>query len=62
MSPDGKLIAACGKFGDIHLFTAKSKEWITLLKMNGTVNDLTFSNDSKRLYSYGGNFIYILVC
>jgi len=59
MSPDGKLIASCGKFGDIHLFTAKSKEWITTLKMNGAANALTFSNDGKRMYSFGGNFIEV---
>ncbi|XP_060839965.1 U3 small nucleolar RNA-associated protein 18 homolog [Rhopalosiphum padi] len=55
MSPDGKLIASCGKFGEIHLFTAKSKEWITTLKMNGAANSLTFTNDGKRMYSFGEN-------
>jgi len=54
MSPDGKLIASCGKYGEIHLFTAKSKEWITTLKMNGAANSLTFTNDGKRMYSFGG--------
>jgi len=54
MSPDGKLIASCGKFGEIHLFTAKSKEWITTLKMNGAANALTFTSDGKRMYSFGG--------
>lgn len=60
MSPDGKLIASCGKFGEIHLFTAKSKEWITTLKMNGSVNALTFNSNGKRMYSFGGNILYIL--
>lgn len=59
MSPDGKLIASCGKFGEIHLFTAKSKEWITTLKMNGAANALTFNSDGKRMYSFGGNIIFV---
>ncbi|XP_050521118.1 U3 small nucleolar RNA-associated protein 18 homolog isoform X2 [Daktulosphaira vitifoliae] len=53
MSPDGKIIASCGNFGDIHLFTSSSKEWITTLKMNGEVNALTFTSDGKRMYSFG---------
>jgi WD40 repeat protein len=60
MSPDGKLIASSGKYGEIHLFTAKSKEWITTLKMNGTVNALTFNSDGKRMYSFGGNILYVV--
>lgn len=55
MSPDGKLIVSCGNFGEIHLFTAKSKEWITTLKMNGVANALTFNSDAKKMYSFGGN-------
>ncbi|VVC33798.1 Hypothetical protein CINCED_3A002053 [Cinara cedri] len=53
MSPDGKLIAICGNFGEIHLFTAKSKEWITTLKMNGAVYALSFTSNGKRMYSFG---------
>lgn len=59
MSPDGKLIVSCGNFGEIHLFTAKSKEWITTLKMNGAVNALTFNSDAKKMYSFGGNYIRV---
>lgn len=62
MSPDGKLIASCGRFGEIHLFTAKSKEWITTLKMNGACNSLTFTSDGKKMYSFGGNYCIILNC
>lgn len=61
MSPDGKLIASCGKHGDIHLLTAKSKEWITTLKMNGGVNDLAFTSNGQRMYSFGGNFSYLIL-
>lgn len=60
MSPDGKLIASCGRFGAIHLFTATSKEWVTTLKMNGRANALTFSSDGRKMYSFGGNCINII--
>lgn len=53
LSPDGKLIAYQGQFGYIHLMSARSKEWITSLKMNGEVNALTFNPDGTRLYSHG---------
>lgn len=55
LSPDGKLIAFQGQFGYIHLMSARSKEWITSLKMNGNVHALTFNADGTRLYSHGGN-------
>lgn len=34
--------------------SARSKEWITSLKMNGEVHALTFNVDGTRLYSHGG--------
>lgn len=34
--------------------SARSKEWITSLKMNGEVDALTFNPDGTRLYSHGG--------
>ena len=54
LSPDGKLIAYQGRYGYIHLMSARSKEWITSLKMNGEVHALTFNADGTRLYSHGG--------
>ncbi|XP_057375284.1 U3 small nucleolar RNA-associated protein 18 homolog [Daphnia carinata] len=53
LSPDGKLIAYQGQYGYIHLMSARSKEWITSLKMNGEVNALTFNPDGTKLYSHG---------
>ncbi|KAI9553896.1 hypothetical protein GHT06_019166 [Daphnia sinensis] len=53
ISPDGKLIAYQGQFGYIHLMSARSKEWITSLKMNGEVNAVTFNPDGTKLYSHG---------
>lgn len=55
VSPDGKHIAVCGKHGNIHLLNARTKEWITDLKMNSLVADLTFNSDGSRMYSYGSN-------
>uniref|UniRef100_A0A069DUX3 U3 small nucleolar RNA-associated protein 18 homolog n=1 Tax=Panstrongylus megistus TaxID=65343 RepID=A0A069DUX3_9HEMI len=53
VSPDGKLIAVAGRFGQIHLLTAKSKEWIGNLSMNGNVEAITFDPDGSCLYSHG---------
>ena len=35
-------------------FFFQSKEWITTLKMNGSVNSLAFTNDGTKLFSHGG--------
>jgi len=60
VSPDGRLIAALGRFGHIHLITAQSKEWIGSLKMNADVKALSFNKDGSRLYSHGdGGEVYI---
>lgn len=60
MSPDGRLIAALGRFGHIHLITAQSKEWLGSLKMNGDVKAISFNKDGSRLYSHGdGGEVYV---
>ena len=62
VSPDGRIIAALGRFGHIHLITAQSKEWIGSLKMNADVKAISFNKDGSRLYSHGGNyFIFLLL-
>lgn len=53
VSPDGKYVVFMGKHGKMHLISSKSKEWITTLKMNGTVNSLAFTNDGTKLFSHG---------
>ncbi|XP_014247538.1 U3 small nucleolar RNA-associated protein 18 homolog [Cimex lectularius] len=53
VSPDGRLIAVAGRFGQIHLLTADSKEWISTLSMNGNVEAITFNSDGSKLYSHG---------
>ncbi|XKL63561.1 hypothetical protein PGB90_005925 [Kerria lacca] len=53
MSPDGKFIVICGKFGTMHLLSAKTKEWMGDLKMNSDVVDVSFNCDGSRMYSFG---------
>jgi len=53
VSPDGKFIVVCGKFGKIHLLTSTSKEWIGSLNMNGNVSSIAMTPDSSFLYSHG---------
>lgn len=53
VSPDGRVIAFQGKYGYIHLLTAKTKEWITSLKMSDFVRSLAFNKDGSKLYSHG---------
>ncbi|GFR10353.1 u3 small nucleolar RNA-associated protein 18 homolog [Trichonephila clavata] len=53
MSPDGKYIVIHGRWGNIYLMSAKSKEWIGSLKMNGDVLSITFNRDGTKMYSHG---------
>lgn len=55
MSPDGRFIAVYGRFGNIHLLSAQSKEWISTMKMNGEIYSLAFNNEGSRMYSHGDN-------
>lgn len=52
ISPDDKIIAACGKYGNIFLISVKTKELVGTLKVNGGVNDINFSSDGTQLYSH----------
>jgi len=53
MSPDGKYIVIHGRYGNIHLVTTKTKEWVGSLKMNGEVIAITFNKDGTKMYSHG---------
>ncbi|XP_054716390.1 LOW QUALITY PROTEIN: U3 small nucleolar RNA-associated protein 18 homolog [Uloborus diversus] len=53
ISPDGKFLAIHGRYGNIHLVTTKTKEWVGSLKMNGEVIAITFNKDGTRMYSHG---------
>ncbi|CAL7941189.1 unnamed protein product [Xylocopa violacea] len=60
ISPDGKLLALCGRLGEIFLLTASSKELVGTLKMNAKCRALSFMPDSKTLVTHGdSNEMYI---
>merc|ERR1712050_35930 len=42
-----------GKFGQMHLVSAKSKEWIDTLKMNGSVDSIAFNRSGDTMLSHG---------
>lgn len=54
VSPDGKFIAVCGRFGDIHILQARTKEWTGTLKMNSEVTAVCFNPSGSQLWSHGG--------
>nr|CAD7432978.1 unnamed protein product [Timema monikensis] len=53
MSPDGRVMVVCGRYGNIHILTARTREHIGTLKMNGEVTSVTFNADGSRMYSHG---------
>lgn len=53
LSPCGKYLAIGGRFGEIHLICAKSRESIQTLKQSGDVTAIAFSPDSTKLYGHG---------
>ncbi|XP_068983339.1 U3 small nucleolar RNA-associated protein 18 homolog [Bombus flavifrons] len=60
VSPDGKLLAVCGRAGEIFLLTSSSKELISMLKMNARCRALAFTPDSNTLITHGdSNEMYI---
>ena len=60
ISKCGKYLFICGQNGNIVVACAKTKQWITNLKMNENVKAVCCSNDSKYLLSVGQtNTVYI---
>lgn len=55
VSPDSNTIAFIGNEGYILLVSAKTKELIGTLKMNGTARSLAFSKGGQQLLSSGGD-------
>lgn len=52
VSPCKKYIALAGKWGEVHLLSAGSKELITTLKQNSEVTDLTFNTSGSLLFGH----------
>jgi WD40 repeat protein len=59
LSPDGRLLAVCGRFGKIHLLAVNTLEGVGLLKMNSEVSAIAFDNDGSHLFSHGGRVFYL---
>ncbi|XP_023341141.1 U3 small nucleolar RNA-associated protein 18 homolog isoform X2 [Eurytemora carolleeae] len=60
ISPDGKIIAFKGRFGSIHLVSARTKEYIRSIKMNDECQALKFSKSGAQLYTHGeGGEVYV---
>ncbi|XP_029176307.1 U3 small nucleolar RNA-associated protein 18 homolog [Nylanderia fulva] len=60
VSPDGSLIALCGRRDEIYLLHNSTKELISTLKMNSKCRTLTFTPDSKTLITHGnGSEMYV---
>ena len=60
VSPTNDLVAFHGRFGNIHLTSAKTRSKLFTLKMNDDLAALTFSPDGNYLYSHGvGGSVYI---
>ncbi|KAF3325314.1 U3 small nucleolar RNA-associated protein 18 [Carex littledalei] len=55
ISPDSKTIAFVGNEGYILLVSAKTKQLIGTLKMNGTVRSMAFAENGTQLLSSGGD-------
>ncbi|EFN70812.1 U3 small nucleolar RNA-associated protein 18-like protein [Camponotus floridanus] len=59
VSPDGSLIALCGRLGEIYLLHNSTKELISTLKMNSKCRTLIFSPDNRTLITHGGSEMYV---
>lgn len=55
LSPDGRHIVFFGQYGYMHLVSSNSKEYLTSLKMNGSVDAAVFSKDGNRMFSFGSD-------
>ena len=53
ISPDGRWVVFYGNDGNLIVVAAKTKAWVTNIKMNGAVRAAAFSPDGQRLLSSG---------
>ncbi|KAJ8942406.1 hypothetical protein NQ318_014453 [Aromia moschata] len=52
VSPDSQYIAATGKWGEVHILEAASKERISILKQNSEVTALAFNPSGNMLFGH----------
>uniref|UniRef100_A0A7G3B4W2 Putative u3 small nucleolar rna-associated protein 18 n=1 Tax=Lutzomyia longipalpis TaxID=7200 RepID=A0A7G3B4W2_LUTLO len=50
ISPDGELLAIAGRFGEIHVLSVRTREWIATLKQEHEVTAMAFAPDSRTLF------------
>ena len=60
VSPAGDIIAFHGRFGNIHIYSDRTRSKIFTLKMNDDITSCSFSSDGELLYSHGtGGEVYV---
>jgi len=60
VSPMGDIIAFHGRFGNIHIYSDRTRSKIFTLKMNDEITSCSFSSDGELLYSHGmGGEVYV---
>lgn len=53
VSPCGQYLAVVGRFGEVHLLHATTKELLCTMKQQTVATSFAFSNDSNLLFSHG---------
>ncbi|XP_011504992.1 PREDICTED: U3 small nucleolar RNA-associated protein 18 homolog [Ceratosolen solmsi marchali] len=53
VSPDGKLIAISGRFGEVYLLSSITKELIGMIQMNKKCQAFVFTPDSTKIITHG---------
>ncbi|CAK8686394.1 unnamed protein product [Clavelina lepadiformis] len=60
VSPDKKHLIFLSSFGKMHVVDSTTKELVSTLKMNGTVEDIAFLNDGQQMLSFGDDaMVYV---
>lgn len=55
LSPNGRLISICGRFGEIHLLDGNSKELVATVKQEHLCSSMAFSVDSSQLLAHSSD-------
>jgi len=55
VSPCGNFLVFLAPNGYLVLVSAKTRQWLANLKMNGTVNSVAFTPDKAFMFSFGGD-------
>ncbi|XP_003739941.1 uncharacterized protein LOC100900194 [Galendromus occidentalis] len=58
VSADGRFMAIHGRFGNMYVISADTKQQIATLKMNEEVSSVCFTRNGH-MYSHGGNYVYL---